>query len=440
MNGHQYPHSPKPAYQFERSPGGGGENLLQGSPSHAESLDYSSNIDSESYTALGGAASLTGLVPNYPSYQDATETVREMYLALLYLLSNPEEFHRALQVHPAYGATTLTEWNAEYDTESITDGGSIVTTAESAVSLSGPTPLPFVVFSDDAEVVLPQAHTASQLFGLERIEGIELEAAAGIHSLSQLFLRWLALMPGGDHLNMIDPPGLTVMRIAGGRYRVTAAHRVVWTWMNEFAALAEAHGNDAVETLQAGDLVTMTIVDVFETDSQGKLLSYCPTFDNRAVKKTNPATETFRKSSSKLFTILNKVQNSKTAKGFYSRAKSVASTVKHRMDEAAANYTSSPRRRPPNSDVGSSVAEFEQALNAAETAALGPRPNSEDNNGSGSDTTLQDAEPTGKEHDKTRRQQGFEPEPNQLTEQRQTTNTRSEAYFSDDDDMPENVI
>ena len=46
-------------------------------------------------------------------------------------------------------------------------------------------------------------------------------------------------MPGGDHLNIIDPPGLTVMRIAGGRYRVTAAHRVVWTWMNEFASLAE---------------------------------------------------------------------------------------------------------------------------------------------------------------------------------------------------------
>ena len=33
----------------------------------------------------------------------------------------------------------------------------------------------------------------------------------------------LALMPEGDHLNIIDPPGLTVMRIAGGRYRVTGA-------------------------------------------------------------------------------------------------------------------------------------------------------------------------------------------------------------------------
>ena len=77
-------------------------------------------------------------------------------------------------------------------------------------------------------MVLPQALTASQLFGIERIIGIELEAAAGITGLSQLFLRWLALMPEGDHVNPIDPPGLTVMKIAGGGYRVTAAHRVVW--------------------------------------------------------------------------------------------------------------------------------------------------------------------------------------------------------------------
>ena len=30
----------------------------------------------------------------------------------------------------------------------------------------------------------------------------------------------------------------------------------------------------------------MTIVDVFETDVDGKLLSYCPTFDNWDVRKT----------------------------------------------------------------------------------------------------------------------------------------------------------
>jgi len=193
---YQHEESPGPAYQFERSPGHQSFGLKE-APSQGESLEYtSSNFDSDSYTALGGAASLTGLVPSYhPNFRDATDTVREMHLALLYLLSNPEEFHRALQVHPAQGATTLAQWNAEYENESLTDaGGSIVTTAdaESTVTTSGaPPPLPFVVFADDAEVVLPQAHTASQLFGLERIEGIELEAAAGIPSLSQLFLRWL---------------------------------------------------------------------------------------------------------------------------------------------------------------------------------------------------------------------------------------------------------
>lgn len=247
-------------------------------------------------------------------------------------------------------------------------------------------------------------------------------------------------MPGGDHLNIIDPPGLTVMRIAGGRYRVTAAHRVVWTWMNEFASLAEAHGHDEVETLQAGDLVTMTIVDVFETDSQGKLLSYCPTFDNRAVHKTNPATETIRKSSSKFLTILGKAQKSKAAQGFMSRARSVATNVKHRMDEAAANYAGSPRRRPPTSDVGSSVTQFEEALNAAECAAIGVR-TSPAPSGS-SDTTLEDTEPNKKEENNKDFMEQIQKHSREspIEEQRQTMNTRSEAYISDDEIATEDAI
>ena len=52
-------------------------------------------------------------------------------------------------------------------------------------------PLPHQIFAPGAEVVLPQALTASQLFGIERVTGIELEAAAGIGGLSSLFLRWL---------------------------------------------------------------------------------------------------------------------------------------------------------------------------------------------------------------------------------------------------------
>ncbi len=56
-------------------------------------------------------------------------------------------------------------------------------------------PVPFMVFAADAEVVLPQAHTASQLFGYERDSGIELEATSGMVGLCQLFLRWLGKCP-----------------------------------------------------------------------------------------------------------------------------------------------------------------------------------------------------------------------------------------------------
>ena len=181
-------------------------------------------------------------------------------------------------------------------------------------------PLPILIFASDAEVVLPQAYTATQLFGIERRTGIELEAAAGIPGLCRLFQRWLALMPLGDHENSIDPPGVTVMRISGGRYRVTGAHRVVWRWMNKFSfqddttatttsscrtsdpssyedAASTPNNNDGVD-FDFGNLVTMTIIDVFETDRDGRLLSYCPTFDNRAVHKTQEVTERIRKGAS----------------------------------------------------------------------------------------------------------------------------------------------
>ena len=52
--------------------------------------------------------------------------------------------------------------------------------------------------------------------------------AKQLETNSHTFICLPALMPEGDHMNIIDPPGLTVMRIAGGRYRVTGAHRVVW--------------------------------------------------------------------------------------------------------------------------------------------------------------------------------------------------------------------
>ncbi|GKY99297.1 hypothetical protein MPSEU_000884800 [Mayamaea pseudoterrestris] len=326
-----------------------------------ESLEYSSTADS--YTAFA-ESSVTGHPAKFHqhSHADATEVVHEMHLALLYLLSHPDEFHKALMESPigtgSRVATTLAQWNAEYDTESIVDDGqegSVLTSKhensldsysnDKQAALAGSTPLPFVVFADDAEVVLPQAHTASQLFGLERIDGIELEAAAGIPAISQLFLRWLALMPGGDHLNIIDPPGLTVMRIAGGRYRVTAAHRVVWTWMNNFAALND-DTEEEVDKLQIGDLVTMTIIDVFETDNQGKLLSYCPTFDNRAVHKTMQTTETLIKSRGKLLKALHDAQNSKLAKLVMEKATIMGNMVKQRVvDATKSSYESTTGRK-----------------------------------------------------------------------------------------------
>jgi len=195
-----------------------------------------------------------------------------------------------------------------------------------------------------------------------------------------------ALMPGGDHLNIIDPPGLTVMRIAGGRYRVTAAHRVIWTWMNEFAPLAEypvtastsspaphyRNNEESVNSLQLGDLVSMTIVDVFETDNQGKLLSYCPTFDNRAVHKTHPTTETLRRGGSQLLSMLGKAQHSKTAELIFKNARNMAQTVKQKVDQAVYNYQS-PKGRS-NSPPGPRNPTLKSAVSRDDSGGPEPSP------------------------------------------------------------------
>ena len=253
---------------------------------------------------------------------DSAETVHEMHLALLYLLSNPQEFNKALTFEVGGSGASMQDWNADFD-DNATDVSFQPGGPDGAAGgiMSAPPPLPYAVFSDDAEVVLPQAHTANQLFGLERESGIELEAACGIQALSQLFLRWLALMPEGDHMNIIDPPGLTVMRIAGGRYRCTAAHRVVWTWNSEFPPMwpsAPSSPASAMDGLHMGDLVTMTIVDVFETDTDGRLLSYCPTFDNRNIKKTMKTAEQLRKGGSKVVAVAKVVAKSDAAARFHS--------------------------------------------------------------------------------------------------------------------------
>ena len=272
--------------------------------------------------------------------QDATAAIHNMHSKLLYLLSHPELFHEALAWEDQSLLSIQQPNNDKFEEDSTFEGLSDANNNDNVKATQNETfefnpndqgggaddkkdkeedddnlpPLPFEIFAPDAEVVLPQALTATQLFGVERETGVELEAAAGITGLSHLFLRWLALMPEGDHMNIIRPPGLTVMRIAGGGYRVTAAHRVVWRWMNKFSFspldLSREHSDGAVDAannpssttannndtdFDFGDLVTMTIIDVFETDVDGKLLSYCPTFDNRAVHKTKETVERIRK-------------------------------------------------------------------------------------------------------------------------------------------------
>jgi hypothetical protein len=145
--------------------------------------------------------------------------------------------------------------------------------------------------------------------------------------------------------------------------------------MNEFASFSfdesiqESSSAEQESQLQIGDLVTLTIVDVFETDNQGKLLSYCPTFDNRAIRKTNQAAETLRKSSRTIFSILGKAKkavaksevNKKASEqiskmGLMQHAKNVAEMAKHKVDEAVQQMNSpakgSPKGNEKESDTG----------------------------------------------------------------------------------------
>lgn len=213
---------PREAYELHRSDADEAGMLFTADDYSSYSVaDQSSNSEAylDIHTAAGDSTVITAAhirgSSGDPLHTDATEAVHEMHLALLYLLSNPEEFERAVARNNMSGAatTTLAQWNAEYsygDNESLyTDTDSVQQQSpqrgnhhrtsynnadnnniDSSSSMNS-TPLPYAVFADDAEVVLPQAHTASQLFGLETVTGMELEAAAGVPALSQLFLRWL---------------------------------------------------------------------------------------------------------------------------------------------------------------------------------------------------------------------------------------------------------
>eukprot|EP00591_Stephanopyxis_turris_P018296 CAMPEP_0195537196 /NCGR_PEP_ID=MMETSP0794_2-20130614/47517_1 /TAXON_ID=515487 /ORGANISM="Stephanopyxis turris, Strain CCMP 815" /LENGTH=185 /DNA_ID=CAMNT_0040670851 /DNA_START=177 /DNA_END=730 /DNA_ORIENTATION=- len=58
----------------------------------------------------------------------------------------------------------------------------------------------------------------------------------------------------------------------------------------------------------------MTIVDVFETDAKGKLISYCPTFDNRSVQKTSQSAENLKKKSNEIKARVNAYRKTETGK------------------------------------------------------------------------------------------------------------------------------
>ena len=110
-----------------------------------------------------------------------------------------------------------------------------------------------------------------------------------------------------------------------------------------------------------GDLVTMTIIDVFETDSDGKLLSYCPTFDNRAVHKTQEVTERIRKGAHNLIEKMVVAKKSpagksvnKAAGNLGKMAISVGSLVRHKIEEEIHKHQKSPERNAISEDEDAS--------------------------------------------------------------------------------------
>jgi hypothetical protein len=117
------------------------------------------------------------------------------------------------------------------------------------------------------------------------------------------------------------------------------------------------------------------------------LLSYCPTFDNRDIRKTNQTAETIRKSSKSLFSILGRAQkavaksevNKRASQqiskmGLMEHARNFGENVKHKVDEAVQQINSPTKAIPThaqNNEVTDSK-EFELAISAAaEEAAAG---------------------------------------------------------------------
>ena len=113
----------------------------------------------------------------------------------------------------------------------------------------------------------------------------------------------------------------------------------------------------------------------------------CPTFDNRAVTKTNQAAETIKKSSNRFFSMLGKAQKyvarsevnkRATAQleriGVMQQANSFAESVRSRVGEAVNNYGAQSPARPAPKTQGDirDLRGFEEAISAAEQAATAP--------------------------------------------------------------------
>lgn len=182
------------AYELQHA----GENVdqVQQLPMNDRSDDEDDDNDgfNDQYVELEDSGTVTtaaGIPAMTPP--DATSAVQEMHLALLYLLSHPEEWERVLQQESPRTSSqhALQQWNEE---ESLYTVAPPNEETSQALPSQPHDPLPYAVFCDDAEVVLPQAHTASQLFGLETVTGMELEAAAGIPAIAALCLRWLGAL------------------------------------------------------------------------------------------------------------------------------------------------------------------------------------------------------------------------------------------------------
>ena len=144
-------------------------------------------------------------------------------------------------------------------------------------------------------------------------------------------------------------------------------------WLNDF--LPDPLCQESHAQVKFGDLVSMTIVDVFETDLNGKLLSYCPTFDNRCVAKTNPTIERIYKESNKLLTTVNVVRHSEAGKTVEKAASAlckyagqaaftVAETVKETITKQVIERTQSGGAVVPSQVSSTSAYTFFQNMNS----------------------------------------------------------------------------